>query len=173
MKIGPGNPVTPARSPSAISPLRTSQSYSDIASKVNAAASQSPASAPPATTSTSDIDSFKKELAAYQAERSNAPALNKNGITGYQEAIFPNENGYIGIASADQQRQINDIMIAHRNDPDMSDEKINLEDTAAWKELTAKGLNSYQIAANAKYFYAPDGEIVDRATATRGIDKLA
>lgn len=88
-------------------------------------------------------------------------------------AIPANERGYSAIPTPSQQKLINEIFIRHQNDAELQNPKIKLENTALWKELTENGLNTDQIKKNAKFFYAPDGTIVDRRTALTGVDKLA
>lgn len=118
--------------------------------------------------SDAELKEFKDDLLAYQAQQEASgdyPAI--------QMLIPANERGYVAIPSADQQKLINAIIARHQGDAELQNPTVALNKTALWKELTKEGVNSDQIASGAKFFYSPDGTIVDRRTATTGVDRMA
>ena len=123
---------------------------------------QAPAPAPDA-----QLAQFKKELLAFQAEQETP-----GGHLAFQMAIPVNERGYGAIPTPAQQKLVNEIFIRHQNDAELQDSKTIFEQTALWSELTENEVNAAQIVKNAKFFYAPDGSIVDRRTATSGVDRM-
>ncbi|QEL26921.1 hypothetical protein FQV39_30150 (plasmid) [Bosea sp. F3-2] len=120
-----------------------------------------------APASDAEIKQFKDDLVAYRARQDTS-----GDYPAFQMMIPANERGYVPAPSADQQKLIDAITARHEQDAELRNPMIDMTKTALWKELTENGVNSDQIAKSAKYFYSPDGSIVDRKAATSGVDRL-
>jgi len=122
----------------------------------------------PAPATDAELAQFKKDLLAFQAEQETP-----GGHLAFQMSIPVNERGYSAIPTPAQKKLINEIFMRHQNDAELQDPKTIFESTALYKELTENEVNVDQIVKSARFFYAPDGSVVDRRTATTGVDKMA
>ena len=113
------------------------------------------------------IDEEVRKIEAYSQLREAQLAArepDRNGNKGYMASIPVNERGFSPQPTADQMRLMDEITDKYLGRADLS---------GMWAELAAKGVHPDQLAETAQFWRGPDGTIVTREVATRGLNKLA
>jgi hypothetical protein len=108
-----------------------------------------------------------KKIEAYNRLRETQVAARQpdaNGNTGYMVAIPVNDRGFSPQPTADQMRLMDEITDKYLNQADLS---------GMWAELAAKGVHPDQLAEFAQVWRGPDGTVVTREVATKGLNKVA
>jgi len=113
------------------------------------------------------LDDMLARIEAYRSLREAQLAgrePDSNGNKGYMVAIPVNDRGFSPVPTAEQMRLMDEITDKYLDQADVS---------GMWAELAAKGVHPDQLAESAQFWRGPEGTVVSREIATKGLNKVA